>query len=251
MKYVVDIYNDSAMLADLDIWCHHDYGIDDVRYYNDKVWSGNTSDPVFTGYSASGKPVWMTEGEAGNNDWNGAMYLADKIQGSVNAGHVSGYIPWALGDTSTGSVYAVTVFSGGISTYYRIPTYAFKHFSRYIRPGAVRLACTGDNPAAISVSAYRHTGNNTQTIVMVNKGGADTANITIPASPAITSFTVFKSTNGSYWQQSSASVSNNVVSVSVPASSIVTLYGVGREPCTLASICPFFSLISSTCPLRA
>ncbi|MGE5558496.1 MAG: hypothetical protein ACM3WV_07770, partial [Bacillota bacterium] len=83
----------------------------------------------------------------------------------------TGFLPWSLGVTSITDNLAVTVFSGGINTYYRIPTYAFKHFSRYIRPGAVRLNCTPDNPNGISVSAFRHTGNNTLTIVLVNKGG--------------------------------------------------------------------------------
>ena len=227
MKYVEDIYNDPEMFEILDIWCHHDYGIDDVRYYNRIALEGHSGHPSFRGYSESSKPIWMTEGLVGVNTWVGAMYLADKIQGSLIAGEVSAYIPWALGATDTDDRHAVSVFSGGLDTYYRIPTYAFKHFARYIRPGAVRLQCNQDDPQGVSVSAFSHFEQQTLTIVVVNRGEETDLTLLVPLEPSVSPFQVYASEENSYWKKTSVAVEDSRVSISLAANSIVTLYGSG------------------------
>jgi hypothetical protein len=236
MKYVKDIYSDAAMMNILDIWCHHDYSREDPspaagnRTVQGRVWQGHSDDnqPALNwdGYSDHPRPVWMTEGETADNTWDGAMEFANYIQDALIAGNVSAYIPWALGADALDDKHAVTVYSGGIETHHRIPTYAFKHFSRYIRPGAVRYAVSPDNPSGITASAYIHASNATLTLVALNNASSsETLRLSIPGNLTIADFSVFTSKDGSYWKESSATVSGSGVTVTVPGRGIVTLYG--------------------------
>ncbi len=234
MKYVRDIYNDTAMLNILDIWAVHSYGVPNSpdllgRTNWSWLWDGYNGDNPelqWNGYKDYGKPSWQTECEAGDGTWNrGAMVLANRIQDALVAGHVSAFIPWAMGTPDPG-VYDVT----STAPPYSLPkTFAFKHFSRYIRPGAVRLNTTPDNPSGITVSAFIHKTQGTLTIVLINNGSTEVADIALPSSAAdISSFDVLTSTSTSSWVKSSTTAENAHISVSVPKSGIVTIYGSGN-----------------------
>jgi len=240
MRHVKDIYRDSKMMDVFDIWCHHDYNRDGAspdpanRKVQDWVWTGHKdqSEPALNwdGYADHKRPVCMTEGKTAGNDWDSAMEFGNYMQDAIVAGNVSAYVPWSLGSESTGDEHAITTYSGGINKYYRVPTYVFKHFSRYIRPGAIRLSATPDNPKKVTVSAFKHDTNQTQTIVLINNGsGSSMVNITVPSNPAVKSFLVFTSRSGSYWKKGNAPVVGKVVSVNVPAKGMATLYGKGDK----------------------
>ena len=233
MKYVRDIYNDPEMLDILDVWAVHSYGVpnspDPLGRTNwSWLWDGyNGENPElkWKGYKEFGKPNWQTECEAGDNTWDGgAMVLANRIQDALIAGHASAFIPWAMGTPDPGK-YEVT----STTPPYSLPkTAAFRHFSRYVRPGAVRLEAGPDDPTGVTVSAFRHKAHGTITIVLINNGSAATADITLPAfTNDIASFDVFTSTPEASWQQTSVSPIDGDISIDVPESGIVTIYGQG------------------------
>lgn len=176
----------------------------------------------------------QSEGSVGDNTWSATMEFANYMQDALVAGNVSAYIPWALGSNDPDDGHAVTVYSGGNEIYYRLPTYVFKHFSRYNRPGSVRFSVSPDNPAGVTASAYIHDANQTQTVVLINNGSAaEVVNITIPAQPEITTLSAFTSKQGSYWQETSIEVSGATATVEVPPNGIVTLYGAGGGTTTI------------------
>lgn len=229
MSYIKDMASDGTMSI-MDGFCHHGYAhTPGNRDIISRYWNGNTTtDPMTTwpGLKTHGKPSWQTESADLPVDWSGAMSLARTIQDELVAGNLSGYVNWCYASDGASDTYALLV-----STNVRTDKYfAMKHFSRYIRPGAKRLPCTPDVPGGLSVSAYRHAANGTLTVVMINAGTTEqTANVTLPAAPAaVSSFDVYTTRSGSRWVASTAAVSGNTVSVAVPASSFVTLYGQGQ-----------------------
>jgi hypothetical protein len=107
---------------------------------------------------------------------------------------------------------------------------AAKHFFRYIRPNAICVDATVSGSTTLSASAFLHETNCTMTVVLINATNSPVeAVINSPAQPAgITSWQTFTSSNGSYWQISTNTITNGEAIVSVPGYGVVTLYGVGN-----------------------
>ena len=215
LSYIHDMATDGTMDI-MDIFCHHGYALRPgnramIKRYWDAV-------------KQHGKRSWQTEAGHFPINWSGAMSLARNIQDELVAGDLSGYIAWCFNAGSGNDEYALVLNTTQKTDKY----YAFKHFSRYIRPGAIRLGCSPDDPNGLSVSAYRHHRNGTLTIVLINAGGGQNATINLPQDPSgISSFRVFTSREGSRWVESQASVSGGSVNVAVPGNGFVTLYGEG------------------------
>ncbi|MBD3239690.1 MAG: hypothetical protein GF331_03830 [Chitinivibrionales bacterium] len=230
MFYIMDMADDGTM-AIMDGFCHHGYAHTPTnRGIISSYWDGHSDagNPSLNwdGIKTYGKPSWQTEAATHPITWQGAVDLATTIQDELVAGNLSAYLNWAYSSSSSDDTHSLIVNTNQRTDKY----YAFKHFSRYIRPGAIRLGCSPDVPDGLSVSAYRHDANGTLTIVMVNRGNAQTANITLPATPTgIPLLNVYTSRAGDLWAQSTATVSGSAVSVSVPSSAIVTLYGEGAS----------------------
>lgn len=230
MTYIRDMSIDGTMDI-MDGFCHHGYAHTPTnRDIISSYWDGHTDDGNpnlnWDGIKTYGKPSWQTEAATHPLTWDGAIDLATTIQDELVAGNLSAYLNWAYASNSSDDTHSLIVSTTQRTDKY----YAFKHFSRYIRPGSIRLGCSPDDPTGLSVSAYRHEANGTLTIVMVNRGSAQTANITLPTAPTgVTGFDVYTSRSGDLWAQSSANVSGSAVSVQVPSSSIVTLYGQGAS----------------------
>jgi O-glycosyl hydrolase len=115
-----------------------------------------------------GKKAWMTETSGYGDDWEndgdtpGALGLAIDIQSAILHGDVSAWVYWQ------GSALA------GIDEYNLMSDvtvgkkyYASKNFYRFVRPGAVRVSAAASDET-VSVSAFEHEGNGTQTLVLIN-----------------------------------------------------------------------------------
>ncbi len=230
MTYIRDMAMDGTMDI-MDGFCHHGYAHTPTnRDIVSSYWNGHTDDGNpnlnWDGIKTYGKPSWQTEAATHPLTWDGAIDLATTIQDELVAGNLSAYLNWAYASNGSDDTHSLIVSTTERTDKY----YAFKHFSRYIRPGAIRLGCSPDDPSGLSVSAYRHDANGTLTIVMVNRGSAHTANIALPTDPVgIASFDIYTSRSGNLWRQSSTNVNGPSVSVQVPSSSIVTLYGQGAS----------------------
>ncbi len=129
------------------------------------------------------KPYWVAEMGGGRPQWlagqngtpgNGAMRVAQNIHNAVVWGNVSAYVYWqALGGgrpTPGGSDLLGSTFDVS-----QKPSAAYRHFSRYVRPGAVRVKTTPTaigtddelmTSDALDVSAFVHAADRTVTVVL-------------------------------------------------------------------------------------
>ena len=161
--YADPILNDSTAAANTDIVCGHIYGGGLTKYQlaEDK-----------------GKEVWMTEylfGEnnSGNNmGW--AMHLAKNISDVMNA-DMSAYVWWTMiryygpiGDGTTAANPADPYESYPAKGEVTKKGYVLSQFSRFIRPGFVRVAATYYPRAQVYVTAYK--SDSDIVIVAVNQG---------------------------------------------------------------------------------
>ncbi len=246
LSYIEDMAANGTALSQIDILCYHGY--------ESSATSRSLASSYWSEIGGYGKPSWQTEAGGEPVTWAGAMELASRMQNELVAGNVSAYLYWAYASDGTDELALKNNGTQKTDKYT-----AFKHFSRYIRPGAVRLACSPDSPTGLSASAYRHAANGTLTIVLVNNGSAQTANISVPSQPAgIASFTAYSSVSGSLWSQAVVAVNGSIVSVAVPASGIVTLYGTGSgtqatpdptsAPTTVPTVAPTPAPTIPSCP---
>jgi O-glycosyl hydrolase len=232
MAYIDDMASDGTMDI-MDVFIHHGYEYEPgnremLRRYL-QGYEGNDAIETHNGIAGYNKKTWQTEANTHETGWTGAMNLARTIHDQLIAMNLSGYLNWSFCAKSDRK-WAFVLKPNKSSPLEKLDKYyAFKHFSRYIRPGAVRLGCTPDNPDGLSVSAYRHEQNGTLTIVAVNAGSASEVTIALPAQPQnIISFAGYTSQSGSVWQESTVPVTNNSISLTVPANGLVTLYGEGE-----------------------
>jgi O-glycosyl hydrolase len=189
------------------------------------------------GFTAYNKKSWMTETSGEESSWlgsgtgfpgNSAWSIALKIHQALTTGRESAWIYWQLTDGS--AVKGETLTDSTLRA--NSPKYvALKHFARYIRPNAVRVAANVSGSSTVNASAYVHNANKSLTLVLVNSSSSSqTMTVQLPASPAgISSLQSFTSSNNSLWQSSTVSVSSNRATVTVPGYGVTTLYGVGSS----------------------
>ncbi len=186
------VRSDPAALAAVDRWSFHGYS------------DGVQADPgSYQGVTATDKAIWMTE-TSGFDNW---LDMAMDIHNCLYYAKVSAWVHWAI----AGNFYDNS--NGNKTDLW----YAAKHFYRYIRPDAKMVSASSSN-GTVAASAYTHAGNNTQTLVLINRGGAET----ISLSGLSGSFTIYQST-GTAKDQVVGTVAGNG-SFTMPGSSIVTLY---------------------------
>lgn len=188
------------------------------------------------GFKAYNKKSWMTETSGENTAWlypttgfpnGGAFSIALNIYQALTSGYQSGYVYWQMADDGVGaSGSTLTGSSDGVNA----PKYiAFKHFSKYIRPNAVRLnASFSGSSDAIQACAFVHDANKSLTYVVINSESAPkTVSINVPTNLGFTLNTLdgYSSSNNSYWQNTKYNIIENNVSVTLPAYSVTTLYG--------------------------
>ncbi len=228
-------------LADIDGWAVHMNNWDGMRGLWDRIWNGGC-DPVHgtpcgTGHKDDGlRYMWHTEESGENCNWAGAMQVADNVHSALYHGHCNAFVYWlmSLGDRCRTEDLTSVTSSEGLDTT-EAKYCAFKHYCRYIRPGAVRIDVTpgehdsGGTGSGLCTTAYKHGQQGTLTLVLTNLNAtAYTANITLNTSLSISSFDAWRSSEAGerFASVGPCSVSGDVVTVEVPASSVTTLYGV-------------------------
>lgn len=206
--------------------------------------------PNVNGFTSYGKKSWMTETSGENPAWlnptngfpsAGAWSLALRIQQALNSGRESAWAYWQMSDGNPVSVNSLT----DASTLQNSPKYAAaKHFFRYIRPNSICVKAAVAGSATVSASAFLHTINGTMTVVLINSTNTPVqAVVNSPAQPAgIASWQTFTSSNGSYWQPSTNTITNGQATVNIPGYGVVTLYGIA-PPTLNASLAPNGQLI--------
>jgi O-glycosyl hydrolase len=247
-------HSDPNLINFLDTYTHN-YGAPPAKRAEmfRAYWEGIDSMPDETwaewtypgpGIMNDGKQTWNSEFGGHETDWAGALNLASDLHTQLVWGNESAIIHWSFVEDSH------TVHNLLATSHLDDPTQskkysAFKQFSRYVRPGAVRVSAvfddgstsygTGDDmdtEAALNVSAYVHDVDGRVTVVLVNmQTQSHAVDVVPPASPAVSAFDAYRTSSseglaylGSY------PVSGGVVSVTVPAESVVTLTGGSQVP---------------------
>ncbi|MFP3420237.1 glycoside hydrolase family 30 beta sandwich domain-containing protein [Bacillus sp. SIMBA_154] len=157
LKNISDpILNDPQALRNMDILGAHLYGtqISQLPY------------PLFK-QKGGGKELWMTEVYYPNSDnnsadrWPEALGVSEHIHHSMVEGDFQAYVWWYIRRS-----YGPMKEDGMISK----RGYNMAHFSKFVRPGYVRIDATKNPEPNVFVSAYK--GDNKVVIVAINKNNA-------------------------------------------------------------------------------
>ncbi|HTZ21940.1 MAG TPA: glycoside hydrolase family 30 beta sandwich domain-containing protein [Opitutaceae bacterium] len=164
-----------------------------------------------------GKRTWMTEYLVNDQTIGTAIATAQQINDCLTTGNMSAYIWWKLIGNANGLLNAAGVPQPR--------AYAMAQFSRFIRPGDLRIGITS-NTSALSVSAFKDPGASRFAIVAVN-------NTTLPITQTfniqgITAATITPwrtSATESLAQQAPVTVTGNAFTYTIPATAMVTFAG--------------------------
>jgi|GEM_PF-1487773 len=189
-----------------------------------------------SGFKAFGKKSWMTETSGENPAWlfpttgfpsNGAFSIALNIYQALTTGFQSGYVYWQMSDDEVNA--KGETLTGSASTVNSPKYISFKHFSKYIRPNAIRLNATLSGSADnIAATAFIHDTNKSLTYVLINSESVTkSVTVNIPTNLGFSLITLegYNSSNNNYWQNTNYTIANNTISITMPAYSVTTLYG--------------------------
>lgn len=214
--------------------------------------SGGTSNVLgwlwpIPGIGGDNKEIWQTEAEGEDQTWtkDGAMGFGLKIYNALVFGNASGYVSWNLTGYNSTDQWGVVHLNDINNPTNSYKFDAFKQFSRWVRPGAQRIKAVFENgkPSiggaheldtynGLNVSAFNHAQDKRLTMVFVNmKSGSESTTITIPAGLNVAAFQVYQ-TSGTqkYVQLADLRPSSGQITLTVPASSIVTITGAYGAP---------------------
>lgn len=188
---------------------------------------GYSSDPTST--MKTSRPTWMTEKET-TDTWNGNWYSsgsasdgytwANNIYTAIVNGGVSAYFYWEGIEVTTNNAGLIQISGTTVNPSGRL--WAYAHFSRSARPGAVRVATSGA-PSGVKSSAFKNT-DGTVSVQMINTNSGSTAVQVATkgfSASAVKAYVTSQSQNS--MASLSASISGGVVSATIPGHGIVTL----------------------------
>jgi len=243
LQYVANVEKDPEAAAAESFFCIHGYASDGATAAgaDSQQWrwwaqgwqqspAAGVPAPV-SGFTAFHKKSWMTETSGESTAWlaptsgfpgSGAWSIALKMQQALTVGQESACLYWQFANkdqTTTESL------SNSTNTTQEPKYIAAKHFTKFIRPGAVAVKAEVAGSTDLTASAFLHAANHTLTIVLVNKShDAADADIALPADFASASnITTVTSSQSSLWNESTAGPSAGRVKLSVPGYGVVTV----------------------------
>ncbi|MGE1143808.1 glucuronoxylanase [Bacillus pumilus] len=208
LKNISDpILNDPQALSNMDILGAHLYGtqISQLPY------------PLFK-QKGGGKELWMTEVYYPNSDnnsadrWPEALGVSEHIHHSMVEGDFQAYVWWYIRRS-----YGPMKEDGMISK----RGYNMAHFSKFVRPGFVRIDATKSPEPNVFVSAYK--GNNQVVIVAINKNNAGVnQHFVIQNGTASQASRWITSSNSNLQPGTDLNISGNQFWAHLPAQSVTT-----------------------------
>jgi glucuronoarabinoxylan endo-1,4-beta-xylanase len=178
-----------------------------------------------------GKDMWMTE-HAFNpvGGYNAATTITDgiaeaeEVHNSLVVGQYNAYVWWWFVSAPGSGYYngLVDQTSAALPTYFG---YAVGQYSRFIRPGYVRVNATATPISGVYLSAYTGTsGGTNHTVIVVINSNSTAASLPISvANGSLTSVTPYQTTaSGGLTPLTAITVTGNSFTASLPAMSITT-----------------------------
>ena len=157
-QYKKDIYNsilgNSQAFANTDLFGTHFYGT-------------QRSQMDFPSLENCGKDIWMTEvyvpdSSSDADTYPQAVQVAENIHNGLVVGNLNAYVWWYIRRS-----YGPMKENGQISK----RGYCMAQYSKWVRPGAVRIGVTEQPASNILVSAYKNTDDSIA-VVAINKGSS-------------------------------------------------------------------------------
>ena len=180
---------------------------------------------AYTNAASKGKEVWMTEyyvTPTGTQPAIGdALTAAKSINDGLTTAGYNAYVWWWAVDWNPGTGVTNTglVDTSNNLTYFGD---AMGQFSRFIRPGYVRVSATASPAAGVYLSAFTSSGH--LTIVALNQGGSAAPVAFTIQNGTVPSLTPYQTTaSGGLAAQAAVSVSAGQFTYTLPAQSITTL----------------------------
>jgi O-glycosyl hydrolase len=214
-SYASAIEADPTALADTAVFSSHGY-------------SGAPTTPL-AGWT---KPVWQTEwfgndGSSWDPAWDdgtadSGFTWAQNIYQGLTGANLSAFLFWQGADPNNGNGGLVFLQSNGTAAASG-RLWAFANYSRYIRPGAVRIGATSSN-SGVDISAYKNTNGTIAVVALNTLTSADTINYTT-SGIGDTSGTVtpwLTNASNDVAAQTAISLSGGAFSATIPARSLVT-----------------------------
>ncbi len=196
-----------------------------------------------TSYGNQGSAhFWITESGNGGVPWatsnamtgtSGALYWAQSIHHSLTAGNVNGWMFYRFID----DLYATSTYgfvqSDNLTDYSSI-FYTVGNWSKFVRPGWVRIDATANPISGVYVTAFKDPSAGGFAIVAVNQNSSlANLGVSLAGFPSVTTVTpTLTSANANLVDQSNVDASTGQFSYSLPANSVVTFHGTASSSST-------------------
>lgn len=214
LDYMTTAGDDPEALELLDLFAVHGYG-QDGSTKDDPTPSNWTETRKIT--EKYNRPLWMTETSGYGQHWGGAMEYAQAMHLALKYGRVSGWVYWTI--RSDSPFYSLYARDGSPSNL----LYAMKHYSRFVRPGAVQVESSASDEELL-VSSFLHREDRTLTNVLVNTSESrKKVTLTMEGNNLPEQFEVYRSSEGEQAVQLADLQAGDTFYM--PAKSIVTLVG--------------------------
>jgi O-glycosyl hydrolase len=216
-SYVKAIKDNPSASAALNVFATHGYE-DGVK----AEMSATSSRMFWDLIKDTGKPFWITEGGTGGHDWPEPIQkgIGNALHNALVAGNCSAFVPWQITENRK-STHGIMLMSD-----YTLKTYTAMHYSRFIRPGAVRIDAQpgfGD----VQVGAFLHKESGELTIVAINPTDKEHAlNITLKNLEGLASLKVYRTSASEKLKEAGeVPVNDNKAAFRMTPQSIVTFSG--------------------------
>ena len=209
-QYRKDIYNgilgNSQAMANCDLFGTHFYGT-------------QRSQMDFPALENCGKDIWMTEvyvpdSSSDADTWPQAIQVAENMHNGLVVGNLNAYVWWYIRRS-----YGPMKENGNISK----RGYMMAQYSKWVRPGAVRLGTTESPDSSLLCSSYKNEDGSIA-IVAINKGsGQVNQNFVLSGGEKITALDSYRSSaSENIAKVTSPSFTDNSFSAQLPGNSVTT-----------------------------
>ena len=210
-SYFSAIQSNSAAWSSVSILASHEYGCGTL--------------PSEPSIASAGKEYWETEVDTGtvNGDSDGmpsALHLAQTIHDDLTKANLNAWHYWWLWAGGTSGLYDTT------TKVWRKALWVMGNFSRFARPGYMRVSTSGTPPAGVDVSAYVNPSSHALVLVAINTNTSSTnLPLYIAGSPPCTLNSWETSSSKNLAAGSAVTVANSRVSLALTAQSVTTFVG--------------------------
>jgi glucuronoarabinoxylan endo-1,4-beta-xylanase len=214
-SYFSAIQKDTAAWNAVSIFASHEYGCGSLP-----------SEPTI---AAAGKEYWETEVDTGTakGDSSGdgiasALLMGQAIHNDLTKGNLNAWLLWWLyeGGNSGGCLYDTG------SKVWTKRLWVMGNYSRFVRPGYMRVSTSGTAPTGVLLTAYKNPADGTVVVVAINNNTAATpVSLYVSGAVPCTITPWVTSATDNLASQTPITVSNARFSATLAARSVTTFVG--------------------------